>query len=146
MGHVLDFLEAPFLKRIVASILCLERYLNISFVSYAPSAKTSFTFSPRFKHISNHFINGITFDDAWDIFDPHECAGLYVETYPLFGEYGGGRIEHDPTFIAFYTPGTNWNEFIEGNSVPDYSVFTMIFSIIAGIVYIEIIRRKQTRR
>jgi hypothetical protein len=92
---------------------------------------------------TNHFISGITFENAWDIMDPFDCSVLYVQGYPLFGEYKGGRIEHDPLYIANYTPGSGWGLLPE-NGIPGYNLVYLVFSLLLGLVFIEIIQRRKT--
>ena len=91
---------------------------------------------------TNHFISGIKFEDAWNIMDPFDCAVLYVQGFPLFGAYKGGKIEHDPLYIAFYTPGSDWGKLVP-KGIPGYSTISLICSIVVGIIFIEIIQRKK---
>ncbi len=65
-------------------------------------------------------------------FDPSTTAALFVNFYPKFGEYDGGRIVHDPVYTAFWTPGTNWNE---GKDIPGYSfAFIALFTLLGVAV------------
>lgn len=91
---------------------------------------------------TNHFVNGIPFEDAWDIFDPNDTAALFVSCYPEFGEYKGGRIEHDPTFTAFWTPGTTWGQTSPG--IPSYPLASIgIFAAIGVIYVVHTIKKKK---
>ena len=41
---------------------------------------------------TNHFPGGIDFNNAWNLFDPNNCAALLVTAYPDFGAYGGVKL------------------------------------------------------
>ena len=75
---------------------------------------------------TNHFTNGINFEDAWDFFDPSTTAALFVSCYPEFGEYKGGRLEHDPVFTAFFDIRGIWGLI---KKIPGYNVFILLGSI-----------------
>lgn len=92
---------------------------------------------------TNHFINGITFDEAWENFDPNNRAALFVSCYPLFGEYKGGRLEHDPTFIANFTPGDSWGL---GGGISGYSSSILLITLTLGIVTIICKKKNQVTR
>jgi hypothetical protein len=90
---------------------------------------------------TNHFINGITFDDAWDHFDPESTTALFVSCYPEFGEYKGGRLEHDPVFQSFFDLKGFWGYIKE--KIPGYDVFVLLGSIALGTsVFLLKMRRK----
>ncbi|MHA1454336.1 MAG: Loki-CTERM sorting domain-containing protein, partial [Promethearchaeota archaeon] len=90
---------------------------------------------------TNHFTNGITFEDAWDFFDPSTTAALFVSCYPEFGEYKGGRLEHDPVFTAFFDIRGIWGWI---KKIPGYNVFILLGSIALGAsVFVLKIRKKK---
>ncbi len=41
---------------------------------------------------TNHFPGGIHFNNAWNLFDPNNCAALLVTAYPDFGAYQGVKL------------------------------------------------------
>jgi hypothetical protein len=91
---------------------------------------------------TNHFTNGITFDDAWDNFDAESTAALFVSCYPEFGEYKGGRVEHDPVFTAFFDIRGIWGYIRQ--RIPGYNVFILLGSIAIGIsVYMLKLKKKK---
>ncbi|HMF31599.1 MAG TPA: hypothetical protein VKK79_09305 [Candidatus Lokiarchaeia archaeon] len=90
---------------------------------------------------TNHFTNGITFDKAWSVFDASSCAALLVTAYPAFGAYCGGEINHDPTFTAYWTPGSNWNE---TPGIPGFSFEFLALFTILGVSVVAFKLRKRT--
>jgi len=89
---------------------------------------------------TNHFTNGIEFQDAWDNFDAESTAALFVSCYPEFGEYKGGRLEHDPVFTAFFDIRGIWGKIIR--AIPGYNIFILLGSIALGVSIIFLKRRK----
>jgi hypothetical protein len=90
---------------------------------------------------TNHFTNGITFEEAWDHFDPESTAALFVTCYPSFGEYHGGRLEHDPVFTAFFDIRGIWGWI---KQIPGYDVFILIGGMALGVsVFVLKIQRKK---
>jgi hypothetical protein len=66
---------------------------------------------------------------------------LLVAAYPAFGAYEGGGINADPVFVAYWTPGTNWNE---GTGIAGYSFeFLGLFTIL-GVAAIVVKLRKRS--
>ena len=82
---------------------------------------------------TNHFTGGITFEKAWQIFDPKATAAFFITGYSGFGWYNGGVIDHDPVFSAFFTPGSDW-----GQQHPDLLIILLV-SLGGGIVAFTVI-------
>ncbi|MBN2156444.1 MAG: hypothetical protein JW776_10405 [Candidatus Lokiarchaeota archaeon] len=91
---------------------------------------------------TNHFTNGITFDDAWDYFDPESTAALFVSCYPNFGEYKGGRLEHDPVFLAFFDIRGIWGKITR--LIPGYHIFILLGTISLGVSVFALKLQKKT--
>ncbi len=89
---------------------------------------------------TNHFTNGINFEDAWDNFDAESTAALFVSCYPEFGEYKGGRVEHDPVFTAYFDIRGIWGWI---KQIPGYSVFILLGSISIGVSIVMLKIRKK---
>ncbi|MHA1791822.1 MAG: Loki-CTERM sorting domain-containing protein [Promethearchaeota archaeon] len=90
---------------------------------------------------TNHFVNGITFDDVWDHFDPESTAALFVTCYPEYGEYHGGRLEHDPTFSALFTPGDSWN-INPKTAIPGFPTFLVLIFAFLGVTALVITKKR----
>jgi len=84
---------------------------------------------------TNHFIHGIPFDDAYNATDPNNMAAFFLTCYPEFGLYGGGKLVHDPVFIAYFTPD-------EQTAIPGYSFIIFAFSITLGITIVLVNKRR----
>nr|MDO8109337.1 hypothetical protein [Candidatus Sigynarchaeota archaeon] len=89
---------------------------------------------------TNHFGSGINFQDAWDHFDPENTSAFFITAYPEFGRYQGGRLEHDPVFSAYFTPGNDWGRLL---ALPGYDVFLILAGAVSGIVIVALARRKR---
>jgi hypothetical protein len=93
---------------------------------------------------TNHFTNGISFDDAWSHFDPTDTAAFFVTGYPQFGPYGGGAIDHDPVFSAYWTPGTTWGVAVTSSGIPGAGVSIFLTSMSIGVVMVVMLLRKRS--
>jgi len=84
---------------------------------------------------TNHFVNGIPFEKAWANFDPTSTAALFIVGYPEYGQYQGGRIVHDPLYIAYYSTG---------NQIPAFPLFLVWIAIFFAVSVT--IRLKKTQK
>jgi hypothetical protein len=68
---------------------------------------------------------------------------MYMVGYPKYGEYGGGRLEHDPVYVAFWTPPSDDpnDQGIPGTPVEILLAFTFL-----GIAFIVIHQRRSGKR
>ncbi|MHA1731091.1 MAG: hypothetical protein ACTSU5_04075 [Promethearchaeota archaeon] len=95
---------------------------------------------------TNHFVNGIDFDTAWDAFDPKSTSALFLQGYPLFGAYKGGRINHDPVFTAPWTPGEGFGtKSSSGLSIPGYSYEFVATFVVLGVAVVTLKRARSKR-
>lgn len=85
---------------------------------------------------TNQFTYGITFEDAYDSFNPTETAAFFITCYPKFGESGGGHLVHDPVFVAYFEIPS------EGVSIPGYPIEIFSAALAVGIAIIVIKRKK----
>ncbi len=94
---------------------------------------------------TNNFVGGITFEEAWDAFDPSSTAALFISCYPDYGEYKGGVLNHDPTFTAFYTPTPSGGDGGDGGDslIPGYSNgLILLFSMLGIVIVIKRLKIK----
>ena len=85
---------------------------------------------------TNHFTNGISFEDAYNSFNPTETAAFFITCYPKFGESGGGHLVHDPVFVAYFGVPS------EEGSIPGYRIEILSAALVIGIAVIVIKRKK----
>ena len=87
---------------------------------------------------TNHFTYGVPYEDAWDSFAPDEAAAFFITSYPKFGESGGGKLVHDPVFVAYFEVSALVNQ----ESIPGYALEILIVASIAGITIVLIPKKK----
>jgi len=83
---------------------------------------------------TNQFTFGIPFEEAYNSTDPQNMAAFFITCYPEFGDYGGGKLVHDPVFKAYFTP--------KGGAIPGYPIAILAFTIMIG-VSIVLLKKKQ---
>ena len=84
---------------------------------------------------TNHFTNGVPFEDAYDAVEPNKTAAFFITCYPKFGESGGGKIVHDPVFKAFFTPTGS-------QMIPGFPISTLIITLTLGIAVVLISKKR----
>ncbi|MBD3254563.1 MAG: hypothetical protein GF383_05695 [Candidatus Lokiarchaeota archaeon] len=102
---------------------------------------------------TNRMTNGVSFEDAYDYFDTEtDSAAFFITCYPQFGNYTGGRIDHDPTFTAFFDPDSG-SAAISGDddddddnggaaAIPGFPVEFLAIVLICGTGFIYLFRKK----
>ncbi|KKK45516.1 MAG: hypothetical protein Lokiarch_09290 [Candidatus Lokiarchaeum sp. GC14_75] len=85
---------------------------------------------------TNQFTDGIPFDDAWNSFKPNETAAFFITSYPKFGESGGGRLVHDPVFVAYF--GVSGEE----GSIPGFPLEILSAVLVIGAASLVVRQRK----
>jgi hypothetical protein len=86
---------------------------------------------------TNHFTYGIPMEEAMNATDPENMAAFFITCYPEYGSYRGGRLIHDPVFVAYFTPTVN----PQIHGFPLEFIMTTL-SIGIAIVLIQRVRKK----
>ncbi|MBD3195261.1 MAG: hypothetical protein GF317_09410 [Candidatus Lokiarchaeota archaeon] len=76
---------------------------------------------------TNRFTNGIPFDVAYEAFHPNETAAFFITCYPEYGESGGGRLVHDPSFTAYFSVQS------ASGGIPGFSVGILLLTLMVGV-------------
>jgi hypothetical protein len=87
---------------------------------------------------TNHFTHGIPMEEAMSAIDPENMAVFFITCYPEYGAYRGGRLIHDPVFVAYFTP--SGNPLIHGYPL-EFLIITLSIGI--AIVLIQQVRKKK---
>ena len=83
---------------------------------------------------TNHFVDGIPMEDALNATDPENLAAFYITCYPEYGMYQGGKLVHDPVFVAYFSASSSF--------IPGYSIELFLIMISTGIITVLISSKK----
>ena len=83
---------------------------------------------------TNHFTYGIPMEEALNATDPENLAAFYITCYPEYGMHQGGKLVHDPVFVAYFTASKM--------AIPSFSIELFPIMISVGIITILITSKK----
>ncbi len=93
---------------------------------------------------TNRFTGGVPYDLAFQAMNPNiGSLWMYMVGYPKYGEYCGGRLEHDPVYVAFWTPPS---EDPNDQGIPGTPVEILLAFTFLGIAFIVIHQRRSGKR
>ena len=83
---------------------------------------------------TNHFTHGIPMEEALNATDPQNLAAFYITCYPEYGMYQGGKLVHDPVFVAYFSTSSSF--------IPGYSIELFLIMISVGVITVLISSKK----
>jgi hypothetical protein len=83
---------------------------------------------------TNNLLGGIPFEEAWEKFAPNQTAALLVVGYPEYGQYHGGKVVHDPIYIAYYE---------RDQAIPGFSIILVGFGTVIAVLVILSLKKQK---
>ncbi|MBY9003235.1 MAG: hypothetical protein KGD73_04635 [Candidatus Lokiarchaeota archaeon] len=78
---------------------------------------------------TNQMTHEIPIEEAMNATDPQNLAIFFITCYPDYGAYRGGRLVHDPVFVAYFTAT---------GTIPGYAMELFVIMLSLGVVILLI--------